>query len=243
MIAKLSFSSKIPQPVRMSEKVAVLLASEIQKGTFCVGDKLPSESELSSHFGVSRTVIREALSKLKYDGLLESKQGFGAWVARADKKRAFRLDGVDDTTDVEFKHVYELRAIIEADAAFLAAKRRKPSHLDQMEKCLDAMADAIEKSADGTAPDMDFHNLVAEASNNPYLSELMVFLSDKLRVAIRKARDHTSLKPGLPLVVQKEHVEIFNGILSKDPEAARAAIMSHLTNAGRRLEIEIMGAE
>lgn len=242
MIEKLSVSAKIPQPVRMSEKAATLLASEIQKGTFRVGDKLPSESALSAHLGVSRTVIREALSKLKYDGLLESKQGFGVWVASADKKRAFRLDGVDDATDVEFKHVYELRAIIEADAAFLAAKRRKPSHLDRMAQCLRAMAEAIDKGVDGTAPDMNFHHLVAEASSNPYLSELMVFLSDKLRVAIRKARNHSSLKPGLPLMVQKEHEAIFNGILAQDPDAARTAIMSHLTNAGRRLEIEIMGA-
>ena len=92
---RFSNEPKLKRVPRLSEQVAKFLASEIEKGSFQPGETLPSEAELSSRFEVSRTVIREALARLKYDGLLESRQGSKCKVIGSSTKRAFRFDQLD----------------------------------------------------------------------------------------------------------------------------------------------------
>jgi GntR family transcriptional regulator, transcriptional repressor for pyruvate dehydrogenase complex len=107
---------------KLSNQVARFLMDEIHAGRFKPGDKLPAENKLATTMGVSRTIIREALVRLEYDGLLESKGGCRTRIADPIKKRAFRIQDSEKMNKAEIKHIYELRAILEAAAAALAAR-------------------------------------------------------------------------------------------------------------------------
>jgi len=224
----------------LSEQVTAYLNEEIQKGLLKPGQRLPSETNLAEQFGVSRTVIREAFASLKHDGLLESKHGIGAVVAESGNHRVFRLEGLENANSGEISQLFELRAILEGDAARLAAKRRSDQDVYRLKQCLEAMAEAVREGRDGSGPDADFHQLIAKASGNPYLRAFMRFLNDKLKNLIRKARDHSSLQPGLPALVQQEHVAIFEAIAEQDSKKARRAALTHLENAARRLGLDVL---
>ncbi len=236
---KFKNQSKLEQPLRLSEQVAARLIAEIKAGSFRPGEKFPSEAALAQQFGVSRTVIREALARLKYDGILDSRQGIGATVVGNAGKRAFRLDNIDQAQAVDIEHLFELRAVLDGDAAYLAAERRSDEHLQKLNQCLQDMADSVRDGGGGTKPDVNFHSIIAEASLNPYLSELMQFLNDKLENLIRKARTHSSYHDDLPLVVQKEHEAIYKAIADKKPAEARKAVLRHIKNAGGRLGVKV----
>jgi DNA-binding FadR family transcriptional regulator len=240
METKIKIGPKLEKPLRLSEQVATRLVSKIKEGAFQPGEKLPSEAVLAEQFGVSRTVIREALARLKYDGLLDSHPGIGATVVENGKKRTFRLDDFDQLSTEDIEHLFELRAILEGDAAFLAASRRSLDHVERLNKCIRQMAEAICNDHDGTAPDANFHSIIAEASLNPYLNELMQLLNDKVVNLIRKARGHTNQNPNLlPRKVQKEHKAIYRAIADKNPVEARTAVLTHIKNAGDRLGVKV----
>ena len=230
---------KLKQPVRLSEQMAGHLKNDIQSGKYKSGEKLPSEAVLAESFGVSRTVVREALARLKYDGLIDSRQGAGVEVAAVENVRSFRLDGLESASDNDFTYFYELRTILESDAAFLAAVRRSDADVNKLKNCLDLLNESIQKNTDGVEADFEFHRIIAMASGNPVLSDLMQFLNARLRTIIRKARVNSSRKPGLPLKVQEEHVAIYEAIAARDSEKSRKAMTKHIRKSGNRLGFKI----
>jgi GntR family transcriptional repressor for pyruvate dehydrogenase complex len=237
MGSKSSVQIKFKRAPKLSEQVADYLIMEIKRGSFKPGDNLPSEAILAKQLNVSRTVIREAFARLKYDGLLDSKQGSGAKVTKRYKMRAFRLDGVEQANTEEVRHLFELRIIVEGGAAAFAAKRRSDKDLEKLERYLKDMENAVRNGADGITPDVKFHQTIAEASGNPYLRDFMCFLNDKLVYLIRGAREHSSHHLGLPIVAQQEHLAIFEAILDKNSTKARNASLAHLKNAAERLNL------
>jgi GntR family transcriptional repressor for pyruvate dehydrogenase complex len=240
MKSMLSDKYQLQTPTRLPDQVAEILAAEIEGGNLRPGDKLPTEAELSKSFKVSRSVIREALARLKYEGLVDSHQGRGLTVLGHAGRRHFRLPGVEKLPERDLAQLYELRAILESEAAALAARRRGKRHLDGLKKCLAEMARAVEKDTSGAFPDSDFHQGIAQASGNQHLQELMLFLTDKVAVVIVEAREHSRRTPGLPAVVQKEHEAIFQAIADKEPARARQAAMAHLKNSAKRLGLHIL---
>jgi GntR family transcriptional repressor for pyruvate dehydrogenase complex len=234
---------KLAQSQTLSEQVADVMVDEIEKGTFKPGERLPAEMTLADKFGVSRTVIREALARLKYDGLLESRQGSGGTVAETGHKRAFRFKGLEDANDKDIGHLYELRAALEGYTATLAAMRRSTEDLVNLQHCLEEMSQALETEGEGALPDALFHQRIARASGNPYLMTFMQFLDEKLQYTIKQARDHTRLYPGLPQLVQKEHEAILQAIVAGDPRMARKAAQAHVRQAARRLGFSVMDAD
>jgi len=239
---ELSTQPQFQRAPRLSEQVTDFLALEIKNGSLKPGEHLPSEAALAKQFGVSRTVIREAFARLKHDGLIDSKHGIGAIVAERSEQRSFRLDGMEHVNSKEIGHLFELRAILEGNAAALAAEHRSEEDLTRLDRCLKAMARAVNEGSDGTAPDTDFHQIVAEASSNPYLRDFMQFLNGKLRDQIKKARERSSRQPGLPMMVQQEHEAIFKAILKKEPDRARDAALVHIENTSKRLDLVISSA-
>jgi GntR family transcriptional repressor for pyruvate dehydrogenase complex len=233
---------KLKRVPRLSEQVATFLASEIEKGSIQPGESLPSEAELSDRFGVSRTVIREALARLKYDGLLESKQGSKSTVAEHGRERVFRLDRLEVTNLAEVGLLYEFRTILETEAAALAAKRRTQEDLVKLSHCLEALDQAMKERQDGTTANVDFHMGIIEASGNPFLRSFMRFFSGKIWDLVQADRDYAS-RQGLPPEVQREHVTIFEAISSGDPDAAREALLTHLKNAAKRRGLTIFDSK
>ncbi|MCU0539499.1 MAG: FadR family transcriptional regulator [Desulfobacterales bacterium] len=232
----------LPDAPRLPERVAAVIARQIAEGRYRPGAKLPPESRLSEVFGVSRSVVREAISRLKTEGLLDSRQGKGVMVLAPAARTAFRMEAVNRLSQQELAQFYEMRSVVESETAALAARRRNAADLKRLRGCLARMAQAVEEGTDGTGPDVEFHRNLAEASGNRYLKELMEFLNARAGQVIRTARDHSSRSAKLPAQVQREHEEIFEAISAGDAEAARRISRRHLQNAARRLGISTLGA-
>jgi GntR family transcriptional repressor for pyruvate dehydrogenase complex len=239
MTIRLSDNIRLKQPQRLPDQVAEIIEQEIQKGSWRPGDKLPAETELSQKFGVSRSVVREALSRLKYEGLLDSHQGKGIIVVGTSGRRSFRLKNIQKLDSRDLAQLYELRAILDSEAAAMAAKRCSIKQLNRLKAALNRMSKAVQSDTDGTVPDFEFHKGIAEASGNYHLNALIQFLNDKIERVIHEARSHSRMSPGLPSEVQKEHEAIYQALADKNPEKARQAALAHLQNAAKRLGLII----
>lgn len=240
MEISLSDKFQLEHPPRLPDRVAAILAEEIDSGNLRPGDKLPTEAALATHFRVSRAVIREALSQLKYEGLLDSHQGKGVIVLGNAGRRSFRLTEAEKLSGSDLAQLYELRAILECETAALAALRHTKKNLDALRRCLKGMALAVEKKDSGVFPDLEFHQAIARSSGNQHVCDLMVFLNDKVSVVIGAARGHSQQHTGFPERVQREHEAIFQAIEAQDSDKAREAALVHLKNSAKRLGLNIL---
>ncbi|MEF7613944.1 FadR/GntR family transcriptional regulator [Aquincola sp. MAHUQ-54] len=235
---------------RQPQRVVDSVAGRIQGGLLKPGERVPSEPELMRELGVSRSVVREAMSRLQAGGMVETRQGVGTFVLAPPAARP--LLGVAGQ-DLQLRQVFsmlELRVSVESDAASLAASRRSDAHLAAMREALDAF-DAHRRAGAGTAEDdFRFHALIAAATGNEYFEEVMGCLGgatirchgSAAQVALgagpaggpRFGEPRTSLEAG-KAVAQAEHEAIYEAIHRGDPAAARAAMFMHLNNSRERL--------
>ncbi|MDD4365101.1 MAG: FadR/GntR family transcriptional regulator [Synergistales bacterium] len=233
-------TSPLAQQECLSQQVSRLLLAEIRSGIFQPGDRLPTEAELAKQYGISRTVLREALASLKNDGILDSKQGRGILINDPDERQAFRFSDVFETISrAEVQHLYEMRAILEAEAAGLAALRHTPDDLQAIKKAFGAMDRAVEASQSGEEAHLRYNEAIGKASHNPVLSEFLTFLLGRLRSLSRELRLSTMIDPARARLVLAEHRSILEGITSRDPQQAREATLIHLRNAAQRAGLEI----
>ncbi|MEJ2168722.1 MAG: FadR/GntR family transcriptional regulator [Desulfobacterales bacterium] len=230
---------KLSSEVGLPQQVAEHLAGEIRAGVLKLGQKLPPESDLCRQYGVSRTVIREAVARLRHDGLLTSRQGSGVIVASWENRRAFRLDWINMKDPFNINFVYEMRVLIGVESVALAAIRHKEEDLQRLRHLMDEMAEAIKNDEDGAVPHRAFHKSIAEASYNPYLIDFESFLQDRLWEIFKQARKRTQTTPGLALKVHGEHQLVVDGIASGAPNLAREAALNHLHNAAKRAGVRI----
>lgn len=221
----------------LPDQVVTALQEQISTGALAPGTRLPTEKELSGIYGVSRAVIREAVGRLKHDGLVTSRQGSGAFVAEHGAASAFRID-VHDLDDAdEMRNLVELLVSVEVAVAEKAAVRRSAAQLTAIRRALQAIEECAWAGRDGVEEDMLFHRRIAEAAGNPFFVELNDFLDARVRKFIRTARSNTARTRGLWTVVQGEHVAIHDAIVARDPAAARQAAEQHLRNAAQRLAL------
>ena len=239
MSSKKIISSKLNEKASLPGMVADYLTGEIERGIFKTGDTLPTEVELAEQFGVSRTVIREALARLKHDGLLQSRQRVGATVAAPYQKRAFRMGALDPKDPEMLAHLYEVRAILEAGAAGLAAIRSSKEDLEGFREYIEKLDQAMSRGRHATSFDLGFHHHLGEASHNPLLEQLMSFFNTKVSQLIQMAREKSDKQPELAKSVQHEHVEIFEAIESRDVDKAMKIAMDHLRSGARRQKLAI----
>ena len=217
------------------------LGEKIRSQQLRPGDKLPTESAIMQVYGVSRTVVREALSKLQAAGLVETRHGVGTFVLQSAPLRTaglFRLEGPDIAITVDVLAVLELRISLETETAGLAALRRSDEQLRGLHEALDEFDTNVATGGDTVQPDQRFHLLIAEATGNPYFADIMGHLGAGLipRARVSAIRKHG--RRGEYLVnVNREHQEIYAAIARRDPDAARAAMRIHLTNSRERLRL------
>lgn len=212
------------------------LGDRIRDGRLAPGDKLPSEGRFMTEFGVSRTVVREALSKLQAAGMVHTRHGVGTFVVGAGSEPAFRIAPQQIETLRDVVAMLELRIGVETEAASLAAQRRTPQNLAVMRQALDAFALAVEEGRDAVEADFRFHTEVARATQNAHFANLMATLGTQV---IPRAR----LDPGDAVDaaqrsylrrVNVEHESLYEAILRQDADAARAAMRTHLSNSRER---------
>lgn len=231
--ARLS-GSVIKPPASYGHKVAEALRQDIVRGLFRPGERLPTESELCTLFGVSRAVIREAVSALRHEGFVISYQGRGLFVADRVDPVTFKLDDANLDDQDDLKNVLDFLIANEVAATELAAVNRTEEDLASIRSALESMTEAADQGEDGIDDDLRFHMLIIRASRNPYFISFTAFLENRVRHLIRTARANSEDRGWTPLV-HHEHVEIFNALQRKDREGARIAAETHLRNAAERL--------
>lgn len=214
------------------------LTVKIRDGALRPGDKLPTESEIMQAFGVSRTVVREALSKLQAAGLVETHHGVGTFVLQPRAGGMFRLEPGDVATSVDVLAVLEFRISLETESAGLAATRRTDEQLLAMREALDEFQTNMAQAGNTVPADFRFHLQIAQATGNPYFADIMAHLGTAIipRTRINAIRKHEQGGEYLSRV-NREHEEIYAAIARQDPDSARAAMRIHLTNSRERLRI------
>ena len=234
-------SASLSQPVRRRPRTLALelvesLGDRIRDGRIAPGDKLPTEAAIMEAYGVSRTVVREAISKLQASGLVETRHGIGTFVVGLGDGAAFRIAPEQMGTLHDVIAVLELRIGLETEAAALAALRRTPENLAQMRSALDAFSAALDQGRDAVGPDFQFHLEVARATQNPHFAELMGTLGAMIIPRARLGAE-VGAQDAQRNYLQRanaEHENIYDAIASQDVEAARAAMRTHLANSRER---------
>lgn len=221
---------------RLSEQLAEALASGIREGQLQAGQRLPTEAALVERFGVSRTVVREALSRLKTLGLVESRQGSGAYVRRQpDPVTAEPLMLTPDGSVEAVLQMVEVRRALEAEAAALAAARITPATLAPIQEALQRLEAAVAAGGEGVEEDMAFHAAIARATCNPFLLATLAHLGQFLTGAMRVTRANEATQDRMQQEVRAEHVAIVRAIAKGDVVAARFAGAQHMVNAAQRI--------
>lgn len=232
--------SRVNASTSLADRVAAVLTEEIRGGRWPVGSKLPTEVTLVQELGVSRTVVREAISRLRNAGLVEPRQGAGVFVL---KPIAPPLDlSVDETSGhatamkVKVRQIVEVRRAVEAEAAGLAAERATDADVGVIRDALAAIDDAVAEGGDGVEEDLAFHRVIADASGNPVLAETVRYLGEVMRTGIRVTRANEARRDDFIEQVRHEHAAIVSAIVSRDPAAAAEAARIHMVGADRRLQ-------
>lgn len=212
------------------------LGERIRDGRLATGDKLPTEAAVMAEFGVSRTVVREAISKLQASGLVETRHGVGTFVVGVGDASGFRIEPAQLGTLRDVIAVLELRIGVESEAAALAARRRSAPNLAAMRSALDAFAAAVEEGRDAVAADFQFHTEIARATQNEHFAGLMATLGTQIipRARLEPAREADPQRQSYLRRVNAEHESIYDAIAAQDPDAARAAMRTHLANSRER---------
>jgi DNA-binding FadR family transcriptional regulator len=223
------------------------LRGAIAAGTYAVGDKLPSESELTRSHGVSRTVVREAVSSLRLSGLVEAREGVGVFVTGsappADPSALFRIEDPRRLSAVI--EMLELRVAVEVEAAGLAAERRSPAQAEAVRERCDDLDGAVGGAS--TNADLAFHLAVADATNNPQFRRMLELMGldaiPRSALSADRAPELSNARGAEVLVgppteylrqIQEEHRRIAEAIVSGDRSGARAAMREHLEGSRDR---------
>ena len=229
----------LPQrrPRNLAQGLVASISERIRGGDIRPGDKLPTESEIMRQFGVSRTVVREALSRLQASGLVETHHGVGTYALEPSGSGDFRVDPADIATVRDVLVLLELRICLESEAAGLAAMRRSETQLAEMRRALDAFKGALDSGGDTITPDFQFHLLVSQSTDNRYFADLMSHLGSAIipRTRINSAKFAHEDRAAYLARVNLEHEDIYSAIMRQDAEGARAAMRTHLSNSRERL--------
>lgn len=220
--------------------LAEAISREIAEGRLQAGDRLPTEAELASAAGVSRTVVREAVAALKAAKLVQTRQGAGAFVLPPPPKSDFFASLSNGEVD-DILAMLELRLAVEVEAASLAAVRRT----DEEMAALDRALENITKGEDyGIAADLEFHRILAGATKNPYFARFLDFLGEfavPRRSGPRPAGEGQQQRDYLG-VVEREHRAIRDAIATGDSNLAAAMMRAHLANSRNRYSARILEA-
>lgn len=224
----------------LTDRVTDILLNEVTGGSYQVGDVLPPEQTMATQLGVSRTVLREAVSRLKADGFVLSKQGRGLTVMQTSLPSVLRIYAADASDVEQVLRIVELRRAFEVEAAMLAAQRRDADDLAAMRACLDAMAQALASGdvSAGIAADMKFHRCIARATRNEHYLSFFEFLSLLLKKNLQISRVKSE-KAGRGDRAQEEHELIYRAIERGDAGLARQHARTHIENTEARLRSDL----
>ncbi|WP_116091241.1 FadR/GntR family transcriptional regulator [Sphingomonas crusticola] len=206
----------------------------INRDQLQVADRLPSESRLADLFGISRSIVREALVRLAADGITEARRGAGSYVkSRPSERWGAHMSMAELSATLG---TYEVRFVLEAETARLAALRRSP---DQMAEISHALADLrrnLLSSEPAHVEDWALHRAIVKATANPAFLATFDHLHDEVEKILRAGVDISRSRP--PEAIQemmREHEMIVEAIRAGDGDGAALAMRWHLSQGRKRL--------
>lgn len=218
------------RPLKSYEWVARDLDRQIGEKKWHVGDKLPSVVELAEHYGVGRSTIREALSALRAKGLLDIRQGGGTYIKEPELREEEAFFAEDWMNRAEsLRHVLEVRKVLETGCAGLAARHRTEADLSAMRETLERMRSDLNDEGAGEQADIRLHTLIARATHNPALIEMMASLLDRYHGSMKDTRAlwfYAERRSAERLL--EEHTQIVAAIQDGDERKAAARMKEHL---------------
>lgn len=220
----------------LTQELVEQLTELIAHGSLKPGDKLPTESALMEQFGVSRTVVREAISRLQAAGLAETRHGVGTFILASSTGAPLILDAAELNTLEDVIEILELRISLEVESAALAAERRSEEQLAELKKTLEALVSLDPREDGGAKLDFDFHSQIARASGNRYFVDILNQFGNVIipRNRIKGTAVSESNQQAYLNRVNMEHEDIYAAIARQDSSSARAAMRLHLTNSKER---------
>jgi len=223
------------KPKKVSVQIAEQIRSSILAGDFAPGDKLPPERELAEMFGVSRPSVREALNILSSAGMVMSYQGGGtvvlSLVGDTVGNYLFELIRAEQERALD---VIEVRKGIESWTAYYAAKRATPDDLERMKEIVDGMESNLGSTKISLELDANLHIVIARATHNIVWLHLMQSLFDAMKEFQQSVWRAVYITQEDYQILFNDHKQIYEAIRSGDSNAARQAMLEHLTFAEKR---------
>lgn len=221
------------------ELVADRLTAEIRARRLSPGDALPPERELVESYQVGRSSVREALRMLESRGLIVDR-GNGAF-AIADFRNPLNssLDFLISIEEASYAELFEVRRVLEGEAAALAASRRRRGHLAALADAVEAMEGGLGSEETFIAADLSFHLVVAEATGNRVVLHLM----HAIRELLHRSLESSYHIPGSPESAVEMHRLIHEAIAEKRPEEARQRMQEHVARVERDISRGGKGAQ
>ena len=212
---------------KIYEEIVSKVKNMIEDGRLHPGDQLPAERELSETFKVSRSSLREALRALESQGLLESRQGNGTFVARQPIENIVNpLAAVILAEKDGQMELFEMRRLVEPNIAFLAAERATSEEIAELEEILGVQAERVARGETGTDFDKRFHDTLVKATKNSILIKIMNTVMDSLA----ESRDKYLQVEGRPEKSLLRHSEILDTIKAGDKKRAAKIMREHLVD-------------
>ena len=216
---------------RLSDRVANELLDTIVSRRLRPGDRLPTERELAEQFGVSRTVVREAVRSLAGKGIIDARPGRGLTVAAVEAaavRQSFRLY-VHGSSSIDYRKVHEVRAMLEVHVASLAGRRATAGELEELGSVCDSMESVLDDNEAASREDLQFHRALAMSTHN----ELYVLLLDAIGDSLMEIRRETFRIHGRAAVALAAHRDILQSVASRDAGGARRKMRVHLQDVER----------
>ncbi len=219
---------------RLADRAYTAIVRIITDEELAIGDRLPSEAKLAAMFGMSRTIVREALARLASDGITQARLGAGSYVKRRPSARLgthMPMDALAATLGT-----YEVRFVLEAEAARLAAQRRSDEQLAAIEQALEALRAALLSNAPAHDEDWLLHRAIVEATANAAFLPVFEHLQNAVMRILRAGVDISrSRAPEVIGAMMDEHDAIVEAIRAQDADGAALAMRWHLSQGRKRL--------
>jgi DNA-binding FadR family transcriptional regulator len=234
----------IVREAKLGEQLHRYLTDLIESGKLAAGAQLPTEKQLCERFRISRPVVREALARLRMEGVITSRRGSGSFVndrlGPAEPPQAPRAEPVPglqgDSKLVNLLRCFEMRLTIECDAAYYAALRRTSKHLDGMVAAMGEMEHALRTHSLNHESHFRFHMLIAEATSNPFVVGSLQLLERHMEVCMNLLRDLWVIEPDRPVSAgEYRHQDIYDAIRDQQPDQASRAMYLHLDEARQEI--------
>ncbi|MBG0511839.1 FadR family transcriptional regulator [Agrobacterium sp. MOPV5] len=230
--------SSTKQGVSLAAKISSALRRDLSEGVFRPGDRLPSESELTREYSVSRTVVREAIAILRADGLVEARKGAGVFAVEVKPAKELPFNDLAVGRISSVIELLELRTVFEVESAGLAASRRSAVQVEAIVDAHRRVGDCLAAGLPTRDADFEFHLAIAQATQNRRFPEFLQLI----RSGIIPRGELQGAAPGsrpkdYNLHLQEEHAKIVDAIIEGDADGARQYMAAHLRGSLERYKV------